>query len=101
MANDGNSSDNVLAKSITSGFWRYNGRSWKQDPQPLPRYKEEDDIHQTVLKNYLVDFYNLFHEFYHPTYTSQMNSRIRLMKNIIRKMNQYRQKHWYWKAITL
>lgn len=98
MANDGRSSDNVLARSVTSG-WRRIGNSWAQDPQRLPKHKEDDDIHQTALKNYLYDYYNIFHSFDEHSETSVQNNKHKLMTNIIYKMNQYRQKNWYWKAI--
>lgn len=97
MANAGYSSDYKLCKAITRGVWKY---KQYQPLLPIPKHKDEDDIHQTALKNMLIDYYNAFHNPDKiPWYVCDKTKRNRSTDKVIYQMNQYRQKHWYWKAI--
>lgn len=100
MANAGYSSDHKLCEAITRGLWTYKGRV---SPISIPKHNDSDDEHQIVLKNYLIDYYNAF--FAEPQtgifdyWKIDKTKRNRSLNKIIYQMNQYRQKHWYWKAI--
>lgn len=100
MADAGNSQDYKLFKAVTSGLWRNNGKKWEAIIKPLPNPLLTDDIHQTKLKNYLYDYYNLYHSFNEYSANSVKNNKRHLMNNIIYKVNSYRLKYWYFELIT-
>lgn len=98
MANSGKSADYRLARRCTSGWIVVNGK-WKQKPIKLPDYLA-CDTHQAKLKDWLYEYYFVYHNFYLPMHTAQnyqeSNKWSDILDKIIRKMNQYRLKHWYW-----
>ena len=101
MANAGYSSDHKLCHAVTTGIWKHNKGKWETTILKLPLHKDSDDIHQTALKNLLYDYYNAFNN---PPkipnyYLEDSTKGSRNLNKIIYQMNQYRQKHWYWKAI--
>ena len=92
MADDGKSYDNRLARATTIGWECFNGK-FNKSPISLPKLSQNADKHQIILYNFIVEYYNLRNS------ESKWNDKYHKLTNIIRKMNQYRQKHWYWKAI--
>jgi len=97
MANAGYSSDYKLCKAVTCGLWQGYKRPWLI--RQLPEHKDEDDVHQTALKNILYEYYNVYYKDLENKTSNVWNTKLRRLDKIIYRLNQYRQKHWYWKAI--
>jgi len=98
--------DYMLAKAITSGCWikdnTRNGIMKRLPIEAIITRKINDCQHQTFLKKCLADYYDIYHGLRQipPRQMPRWNGKITVLRNIIRKMNQYRQKHWYWEAIN-
>jgi len=100
MANAGYSSDYKLCRAITDGIWNKKyGNQAKYEIIPLPQHKDEDDIHQTALKNLVYKYCDICFSNLEDTSTKWLNIKLKRENKVIYQMNQYRQKHWYWKAI--
>lgn len=106
MANAGFSRDHLLLEKVTRGLYK----GWKRgftEVISLPKIKESDNIHQRILKQYVIDYYYIYNSATETSYYSWIKDSKRYLirdwnrlSKIPYKMNQYRQKHWYWEPIN-
>lgn len=93
MADNGNSRDYKHLKKITRGLWKQIRGRWVADTMPLPNYLRNNK-HQDKLADYCIRYYTVYHDL-----ELGYNDKLRVLKNIVININQYRLKHFYFDPI--
>lgn len=101
MADNGNSQDNRLLRSLFIGWTKSPTGKWVKDRKKPPKLEGEKDWHQLRLKHYLIRASILGDEYECAIHNQDLNHIYHKFSNLRKRMNQYRQKHWYWKEIQL